>query len=186
LQNSPFAAVKSYTFTRKYATCAATAATYVYALPADYNGGKGVLRDTTNNRAIPIWPNELFDLKFPDPSEETNNDILCATIKNMELWVAPPPAAADVLEFEYYRSGAETSTDDMSWLPEEERFLCCDFAKWQAFLSLHMWQEAQLFKEQWYQGLKENRIADGRRKWRTARFQCLNVFQENTLRRNQS
>lgn len=179
------AGLKSYTFNRKYATATLTAGTYRYALPADYNGGKSVLRDTSNNTPIILWPNEYFDMKFPDPSEESNGDIAVATIKNMELWVMPPPAAADTIEFEYYRSGAETSADDMSWLPEEDRFLCCDYAKWQGFLSLHMWNEANLFKDQWYQGLKEDRIADGRRKWRTMRFQCLNVFQERTLRLNQ-
>lgn len=178
--------IKSYTFSRKYATCTLTAGTWRYGLPPDYNGAKGgIIRETSNNRAIDLWPNEYFDMKFPDPSEEENGQIVCATIKNMELRVAPPPDSADTLELEYYRSGSETSTDDFSWLPEEDRFLCCDYAKWQAFLSLHMWQEAQLFRDQWREGLRDDRIADARRKWRSMNFQCLNVFQHRTLKLNQ-
>ena len=98
----------------------------------------------------------------------------------------PPPDSADTVEINYNRSGAETTSDDMAWLPEEERFLCCDYAKWQAFYSLHMYQEGNLFKQQWYEGLKESRISDGRRKWRSRNWQILNTFQERNLRSNQA
>ncbi len=179
------ASVKSYTFARKYATATMTAGTWRYALPADFNGMLGFLKDTTNNRPIPMVDASYFDMKYPDPDEESNADILVATIKNMELWVMPPPADADVLMMEYHRSGAETSADDMTWLPEEDRFLCCDYAKWQSFYSLHMFEEGNLFRQQWYDGLREDRVADGRRKWRSMRYQMLNVFQEYNARNNQ-
>ena len=177
---------KDYSFSRKYAYADAVAGTYVYAMPPDFGGGSVRLRDITNNRAIAIVAPERFDLKFPDPSEETNSEIAIACIKNNELWVAPPPDSSDRLEIEYARSGAETTASDFSFLPELERFRVCDFALSHAFESLHMFEVADRFRQYWELGLQKSHKADNRRK-RSGRRQCaINVFQEYNLYRYQS
>lgn len=176
---------KDYSFARKYAYADATAGTYIYSLPGDFGGGAVRLRDTTNDRSIPIVDPARFDLKYPDPSEETSNEILISTIKNLELWVAPAPDSSDRLEIEYSRSGAETTADDFSFLPELERFRCCDFALSHAFESLHMFDVSDRFRQYWELGLKKSHQADNRRK-RSGRRKCaINVFQEYNLYRYQ-
>lgn len=179
------AEAKDFGFTRKYASGTLTIDAYRYALPPDYRGGEISIRDTSNDRFIPIWPRARFDLKYPDPSEESSDEVFIACIKNMELWFAPPPKAADTIEIEYARSGAETTADDFSWLPEKERFLCCDFAIAEAFESLHMWGESDRYRAKYLQGLRGSIRADGRRKWKSKRQQIINVFQEFNLRHYQ-
>lgn len=175
-----------FTFARKYATCSMTAGTYRYGLPEDFNGGEIKLKDTTNDRFIAVWPEGKFDKKYPDPSEESNNEVIVACIKNMELWVVPPPNGSDTLELEYSRSGAETTADDFSWLPELERWRCCDFALGQAFESLHMWAEADRYKAYWKDSIQKAKVADGRKKWKGKRYQVSSVFQEFNQIHNQS
>jgi len=176
------AEAKDFGFTRKYVSGTLTAGAYRYALPPDYRGGEVSLRDISNDRFIPVVPRARFDMVFPDPSEETSNEVLTACIKNMELWFAPPPAAADTIEIEYARSGAETTSDDFSWLPEKERFVCCDFAVSEAFESLHMWEESARYRGKYERSLMNSKLADGRRKWKSKRHSAINVFQEHNLR----
>lgn len=172
------AEVKGFTFNRKYATVTLTADTYRYSLPPDYNGGAVALKDLTNDRHITVWAKNWFDKKFPDPGEETSGEVIVACIKNMELWLCPPPDGADSFELEYDRSGAETTADDFSWLPEIERFRCCDFATGEAFLSLHMWEQGNFYTQRWNSAVNKAIRADGKRKWKGKQFQAINVFQE--------
>jgi hypothetical protein len=176
---------RNYSFARKYAYADLTAGTYRYALPPDYNGGEVKLRDMTNNASIPIWMEANFDKAYPDPSYETNGPISISCIKNMELWVVPPPSSSDRIELEYSRSGAETTADDFSYLPELERFRCCDFALSHSFESLHMFDVADRFRQYWELGLQKARRADGRRKWGGRRMCAISVFQEAALFNNQ-
>jgi hypothetical protein len=176
------AEAKDFGFTRKYASGTLTAGTFRYALPPDYRGGEISIRDTSNDRYIPVTSRAKFDMLYPDPSHETNDEVLCACIKNMELWLMPPPDSADTIEIEYARSGAETTADDFSWLPELERFRCCDFAVSEAFEALHMAEEAARFRAKYEQGLMKARLADGRRKWKSKRHSAINVFQEARLK----
>lgn len=172
---------KDYSFSRKYAYVDLTADTYRYSLPGDFSGGDVRLVDTTNDRSIIIWDSSKYDRRFPDPSEETSNEVLVACIKNMELWVAPPPDSSDRLELQYPRSGAETTADDFTWLPELERFRCCDFALANAFEALHQYAVADRYYGRWNEGLIKSRRADGRKKWLGIR-QAINVFQEASQR----
>jgi hypothetical protein len=123
------AEIFGFSSTRKYAYCTLVVDQYRYSLPPDFNGGQVTLRDTTNNRRVTVWPTHWYDIRFPDPSEETSNEVIVACIKNMELWLAPPPDSTDTLELEYARSGAETTASDFSWLPELMRFRCCALQK---------------------------------------------------------
>jgi hypothetical protein len=176
------AEAKDFGFTRKYASGTLVAGSYRYALPPDYRGGEISIRDTSNDRYISVWPRARFDAMFPDPSEEDNDEVLIACIKNMELWFTPPPNSADTIELEYPRSGAETTADDFTWLPEKERFLCCDFALGESFESLHMWGESDRYILKYERGLGKSIRADGRRKWKSKRHSMLNVFQDRNMR----
>jgi hypothetical protein len=148
-------------------------------LPEDYNGNPK-LRDTTNDRFIQVVGNDLVDKMFPDVSAENRNEPIVATIKNMELWVVPPVDASTVLELEYDRSGAESTADSFAWMPELDRFLCCDFAVAEAFESIHMWGESDRYRQKWNMGIGLAVRADGKRKWKHRRS-AINVFQEHNM-----
>jgi hypothetical protein len=167
---------KNFTWKRRYATATTTASTFRYSLPPDYAGGHMSLRDMGYDNLIPIVDNNQFDTLYPDVSEEQPGQIKIATIKNMEIWIAPP-ADGVVLELEYGRSGSDATPIDFSWLPEIERFRCCDFAIAEAFESLHQYQVADRFSTKWGAGLRNSIKADGKKKWAGMGFRCRSVFQ---------
>jgi len=169
--------VKSFTFNRKYAYMTTTAGTYRYALPPDYNGGLTRIKDTTNDEWITVWQSNWFDRKYPDPSSEDSSDEFIACVKNMELWIGPPPDSSYQLEIEYDRSGSETTADDFEWLPELERFRCCDFAISESFEALGNFQVSNTYKAKWGQGVQKARHADGKRKWAEMNYQIVSCFQ---------
>lgn len=171
------AELRNYTWRRQYVTLTCTAGTYIYACPADYGGACGDLRDMTNDSRIRITTPHQFDALFPDVSEANNGQILIATVRDRELWVAPAPDSADVLEWEILRTGDDDTTSDFSWLPEIERFRCCDFALAESFEALHDFEKAQYYRSKWDYGLGKSRIADGKKKWTTMGYQARSVFQ---------
>ena len=173
------AEIKNFSWRRRFATASTVASTFRYSLPPDYNGGNVSLRDTSNNRAITIWPRDWYETKFPDPSEESAGEPVVACIKGLELWLAPPPDGIYTLELEYDRSGDDNTATDMSWLPEIERFRCCDYAVSEAFESLHQWQESQLFRQKWHEGLMKARRADGKRKWKSMNYSASSILQKH-------
>jgi hypothetical protein len=177
--------VRDFSYARKYAYVSTVAAQYRYIMPPDFQGGYVSIRDTTSNYKLRQWPAAWADKSYPDPSEESGDEPLVFTVKNMELWLYPPPSDVRTLQMEYSRSGAETTAGDMSWLPEYERFLCCDFAVAQAFESLHMWQEADRYNARWSEELGFSVRADGRRRWKVGQMKCIDVFQEFSARNNQ-
>ena len=171
------AEIRQFTWRKRYVTCTLTAGTYRYSLPPDFSGGPLNIRDKANDRKIKVVSSHVFDTLFPDPSEETSGDILVACIKNLELWVMPAPNSNDVIELEYERSGDDITATDFSWLPEIERFRCCDFATSQAFASLKEWNGANFYKKEWERGLVKANRGDGKRKWSTTGYQARSVFQ---------
>ena len=175
---------KNYTFKRRYVTGVTVANQYRYALPTDYGGGALSVRDVTNDRQIRIWDRSIFDMKYPDPSEENGDEPILGCIKNMELWLVPPPAGVYTLELCYDRSGEATATD-LSWLPVIERFRVCDFATAEAFASLHDYDKAQFYYVRWKEGVGKAIRADGKRKWARMRYQALSGMQESVARSNQ-
>ena len=179
------AETKGYTYRRRYATATTTAGTYRYALPPDFNGGMVAIRDTTNNFPLKGWPREHFDIKYPDPSEENNDESTIFCVKNNEVWLVPPPAGSYTLEIEYDRTGADNTPSDFSWLPEIERFRCCDFAVAESFESLHMFDVANRYFQKWNQGLGKARRSDGKRKWKGMGFRAVSWLEEHKMRSNQ-
>ncbi len=168
---------KKFTFKRRYVTSTLAAGTYRYSMPADFSGGEVSLRDMTNNRLIRIVNTHQYDVLFPDPAGTANGQVLIAAIKNLELWLGPPPGSADVFELEYGRSGDDVTAQDISWLPEIERFRCCDFATAEAFMALDQFDKAQFYLQRWEYGLKKAARADGKKRWSTMGYRARSVFQ---------
>ena len=173
-----------FTWQRKFAYASSVASTYRYAMPLDYAGGSVSLRDTTNDRSITYMDPAKFDLKFPDPSAESNDKTEGFTIKNRELWLVPPSAGVYTLELEYSRSGDDTTTTDISYIPEVLRFKMCDFAIYQSFLIHQQWQAASLYKAEWMEGLMVSKREDNKKKW-SMMGQALTWQQEYNARYNQ-
>lgn len=171
------AETKQFTWRRRYVTATLTAGTYRYALPPDYGGGYISIRDMTDNKRIPLISNHTFDSQFPDMAEVQNGTILVATIKNMELQVAPAPDGNNVIEIDYERTGDDVTASDFSWLPEIERFRCCDFAIAESYLALHMWDAAKLYFEKWNYGLRKASKSDGRKRWSQMGYRIRSIFQ---------
>jgi len=157
-----------FTWKMRYAYMDTSDGVYRNAMPPDYAGGKVRVRDMTNDRQLTSFSPSDYDLKWPDPSEEGTNKPEIFTVKRMELWLMPPPPASTRLEIEYERSGDDGTPMDVDYLPELMRFKICNFAIYQAFASLHMWQEAQLYKAEWEMGIQKSKRADSRKKWATA------------------
>lgn len=174
---------KNYTFARKYAYCDLIAGTFRYSMPPDFNGGNVRIRDTTNDNPVPIFQPEWWDTRFPDITDMGTGIVSCACIKNLELWVYPAPASSDRLEIEYARSGAETTASDFSFIPELQRFQCCDFALAHSFESLHMFDVADRFFAYWDRDILKNKLADNRRKRGGRRLTAINVWQDQVINR---
>lgn len=176
------AEVRGYSFRRRYAYATLTSGTYRYAMPPDYSGGSLRVKDTTNDRDIELIPRHVYDMKYPDPSAESTNQPLACTVKNMEIWFIPPPNSALTIELEYERSGADNTPTDFSWLPELERFRCCDFALAESYEALHLYDRMQHFRTKWGGGLMKSIRADGRRRWNKHNYQATSVFQAHAAR----
>lgn len=169
---------RNYTWTRKYAYADTVAGTYRYAMPADYHGGQCTIRDITNDYPIVIVPDSQFDVKFPDMSAESSDEPVIACIKDRELWIGPPAGGVYRLELEYNRSGDDTTTTDFSYLPEIERYRCCDKAVGEACESLDWWDKAKYYQTKWEVGLVKSKKADARKKWSKTNYQALSWMQD--------
>lgn len=157
---------KQYTWKRRFVTTTLTAGSYRYSMPPDYDGNPISLRDTTNDRRITVVQNNQFDVLFPDLAGDANTgQIQIATVKNMELWVAPAPDGADVLELEYSRSGDDIDELDISWLPQLERWRCIDIACAESFEDLHDFEKAKYYRLKAKTDEMEARKADNKKRW---------------------
>lgn len=170
------AEIRNFSWKRRYVTATFASGSYRYALPPDFGGGYCKIRDVTDNRVISLISNHQYDILYPDPSELSTGTILCGTIKNLELWVAPAPDGNNIIEMEYDRT-AESATDDYSYLPEIDKWRCVDFATAEAFSSLKEYQEAQYYYQRWHEGIGKAITADGKKKWSTMGYRCRSVFQ---------
>ena len=172
-----FARTKSFTWRRRYVTTTTTASTYRYSLPPDYDGGTFILKDITNDILIKLISNSRYDDMYPDPSEESSDQPVVATIKNMELWLGPPPGGAYTLEMEYLRSGDDATPNDFSWIPEQDRWALVDFAVSEAFENLHDFEKAGWHRQKFTGNVQMARRADGKRKWSSTEKRARNIFQ---------
>jgi hypothetical protein len=74
-------------------------------------------------------------------------------------------------------SASGTESGDFSWLPEVDRFRCCDFALWMSFDSLGNGIAANFYSQKWQKGLGRSIRSDGKKKWSTSGFRIRSVFQ---------
>lgn len=176
---------KSYTFARRYASATISAAAYRAALPPDYNGGQFSLRDQSNDRDIEVWPANRFFLKYPDVDKESSNEPLVCCVRNRELFFAPPTGADITVEINYDRSGDDNTPTDFSFLPEIERFYCCDFALKEACEAIQDWQRMTMYEQKWMKSLLFSRKADSRRRWKDYGYRCISLFEEAATRNYQ-
>lgn len=172
--------VKGFTFRRRFAYATTVADQYRYALPPDYDGGRIRVRDTTNNRFIELYDPGYFDQMRPYIGNETSDEPMYATIKDRELWFGSPPDGTYTIELEYERSGDDNTPTDFSWLPQIERFRCCDFATAEAFESIHMWDIADRFRAKWAAGIGKAIKADSKRKWAAMNYRARSWMERTT------
>jgi hypothetical protein len=90
----------------------------------------------------------------------------------MELWFSCPLDAAYKYELDYARTGDDQTATDMSYLPEMQRFGCCDWATYRAFTMLKEFDSAQVYKGDWGESIAEAKRSDAKHRWASQRFQC--------------
>lgn len=169
------AEIRNFTWRRRYVTATPTSGDYRIALPGDYAGGPVTVRDMANDRRLNFISPHIFDSYYPDIDDEDADEPRVCTVKNFELWIAPPSDGSR-LEIDYARSGADVTAQDFSWLPEIERFRCCDFATAEAYGALHLWTPMKVYFDKWNFGLKKAIKADGKRKWAAMGYQAVDIF----------
>lgn len=165
-----------FTWNRRYAYATTAAGTYTYAMPPDYSGGVVTVINTTDGDPVTYMPPAHFDMEYPDISSLGNGDPEAFTVKGMELWIYPPTEASITLELQYQRSGSSNTATDFSFLPESERWRCCDFATAKAFAVLQQFQAAQYYEALWVASLQKAKRADSKRKWAGA-TSAISIFQ---------
>ena len=170
------AETRQFTWRRRFVTGVLSSDNYRYSLPPDYGGGYISIRDVTNDNRLHMINQNTFDAQFPDMSSEQNGDMAVFTIRGIELNVAPAPRGTPTIELEYERTGDDIDSADFSWLPEIERFRCCDFAVSEAFSSIHQWQEADRYTAKWNYGMQKASKADGRRRWSQQGFRIRSIL----------
>lgn len=178
--------IKSFTFARRYAYADLTTGDYRVSLPPDFAGGSWSVKDQTNDFTLIKWSPGAFDIKYPDVDEESNSDPRICCVKNMELWLIPPVDTTTRLELEYDRSGDDNTALDFSFLPEIERFRCCDYAMAEACESLEDWEKAKWYKQKWMEGLMRSVKANARKKWSNLGFRAISILEREEARYNQS
>ena len=165
--------IKRFTFNRRYAYASTVVSSYRYSMPPDYNGGEISLRDVTNDFLLGKWDRFKFDLKYPDPSYESNDKPVIFCVKDRELWTSCPADGTYTLELCYERSGDDNTPNDVSWLPEIDRWRCIDFAVAESFLLLHDMDKAAIYFRRWEQDIGKAIKANAKRKWASGRYQAL-------------
>ena len=155
-----------FTWKRKYAYASTAAGTWQYALPADFSGGGTILRETTSlDSRLIFYDPVTFDTAYSDPSGSDNTAPNIYTIKDRELWLHAPADGTYTLELEYQRSGDDSTSTDISWLPETARFQICDYAIYRSFVLLQNWDAAQIYKSEWVEDVADARHDNSGQKW---------------------
>ena len=170
------AETRQFTWRRRYVTGTFTSGTWRYSLPPDYAGGYLSIYDKTNDTRLHLVNRHTFDAHFPDLNDTNSGDMKVFTIKGRELQVAPPPGSSVTVELEYERSGDDIDSADFSWLPEIERFRCCDFAVSEAFSSIHQWDESDRYNNKWNRDVMKANRADGKKRWSETGYRIRSIM----------
>lgn len=167
-------AAYNFGWSRKYVYADTVAATFRYALPADFTGGATILRDLTQNKRLDFMDPTSFDSVYVDPAGGDNAVPAFYTIKDRELWLQSPASGVYRLELEFPRSGDDSTATDISYLPELVRFDIADFATQRAFMRLQDYAKANQFKVEWAEAVRMSRKSDSRKKWASMNYQARN------------
>ncbi len=178
--------VYGFTWQRCYSSAATVSSQVIYALPKDFQGGRAALRDTTNDVMLEWISPYQYDLKYPDPSVESNSEPVAFTIKDRELWLIPPPAGVYTVELEYDRSGDDSTATAIDYIPELFRFRMCDKALAEGFKILHRFDVSQQYEASWSKTLQVAKRNDSKKKWGSSGFQALSWQQAYVASYNQS
>jgi hypothetical protein len=81
------------------------------------------------------------------------------------LWLSAPASGVYRFEIEYMRSGDDSTSTDVSYIPELMRFRMCDYATYRAFIALEMWDVANVYKTEWEYALKKSNRRDKKKRW---------------------
>ena len=139
---------------------------YRYDLPPDFGEGGHVIRDTTQDIRLVYIDPVAFDSIFVDPAGDSSAAPEYYTIKGHEIWLGQPASGTYRLEMQYDRTGADASTEDISYLPELMRFRVCDYATYRGFIALENWNAAQMYKEEWKVSSITSKKRDTKSKWK--------------------
>jgi hypothetical protein len=142
------------------------ASEYRYALPPDFGDGGYIIRDITQDIRLTVIDPVAFDTLFPDVAGSSSAAPTYCTIKGNELWLSQPASGTNRLELEYDRTGDDTSTTDISYLPELMRFKICDYATYRGFIALERWDAANAYKGEWQVGSATTKKRDVRKTWK--------------------
>ena len=152
------------------------ASEYRYILPPDFGEGGQVIKDITQDIPLVYIDQVAFDYLFVDPAGDSTAPPTYYTIKSHELWLSQPASGAFRLEMQYDRTGADVSTDDVSYLPELMRFRMCDYATYRAFITLENWNAAQTYKEEWRVSSVTSKRRDMKNKWKSQGYRVRSWF----------
>ena len=127
---------------------------------------------------------ELWVIPAPDGDDEleleykrTGDDQTIPEARGYVLSEDDDPLSKELGGLLVLEGAGEAAAGDLTWLPEIERFRCCDFATWKAFESIDQDVAAKFYKMRWSKGLKKSVRSDGKRKWSTSGFRIRSVFQ---------
>jgi hypothetical protein len=165
-----------FSWRRCYAYASSESGAWLYALPKDFSGGATILRDTTGDVRLDFVDRITFDTLYPDPSENSAGPPDFYTIKDRELWLAGPTDGVYVFELEYQRTGDDTTSTDISYIPESIRFKLCDYATHRAFLALQQWEASQIYKAEWEGGVQVAKKGNSTQRWAEMGYQIKNWF----------
>lgn len=156
-----------FTWSRVYAYMTTTSGEWRYALPLDFAEGGFIIRNTTvaNGERLTVLDPVSFDSLFPDVADESSDVPTYCTIKDRELWLSAPASGTNRLELEYLRTGDDSTTTDVSYIPELMRFRMCDYATYRAFVALEMWNNSQVYKAEWDYALRKSNRRDKKKRW---------------------
>jgi len=162
-----------FTFARRFVQATPTAGTLRISLPPDFGGGACILRDTTNDITLHPTDRATFDAVYSDVNEYSSSTIKAFSIRDNELWVAPP-ADGSILELEYTRTGDDNTATDISYIPERLRFKLVDLACIEAFELLQEFDKASYYQSKGIGRIQQAKRGDGHKKWRSMGFQAKN------------
>ena len=163
-----------FTWKRKY-VYADTVANYArYSLPADYSGGASILRDLTQDKRLILVDLVSFNTMYPDPEGQSNAAPSEYCIRDRELWLKAPADGVYRLELEYERSGDDSTSTDITYIPDIFRAKIVEYCTYKAFLRIQNFQAASMYKAEWEAAVQKSKKSDKKRVYEGMNYMAKN------------